>query len=244
MPKFLITKKSHNRITGPIMVTTSPRKTCPNACPLRKSADGTGAGGCYAEHGFLGGFIWTKLDQLNPGERFKAGQGKVHDLPELLTVIKLLPEGSLWRHNQAGDLYGEDQETIDPSVLRQITKANTGRRGFTYTHYNVSNHLGNRRAVATANRNGFTVNLSANNLEEADELANLNIGPVAAVLPADSRRNLTTPQGRKIIICPAVRMEGMTCATCGICAKQRQAIVGLPAIGAGAKRAERAQTAK
>ncbi len=241
MQKFLITRKSYNRILGPIMVTTSPRQTCPHACPLRKNATGIAAGGCYAEHGFLGGFIWTKLDNLQPGERFKAGQITVHDLPGLLGMIRALPESSLWRHNQAGDLFSEDQVTIDETTLGQIAETNTGRRGFTYTHYDVRDHRENRRVVRAANQAGFTVNLSANNLDEADELAALNVGPVAVVLPTTQRSNLTTPEGRKVIICPALRFKGMTCATCGICSKQRKAIIGLPAVGAGADRAEHAK---
>jgi hypothetical protein len=38
MNTFLITFKSGNRKTGPILVTTSPRATCcPIACPLREN---------------------------------------------------------------------------------------------------------------------------------------------------------------------------------------------------------------
>lgn len=240
MPKFLITKKSHNRVTGPIMVTTSPRSTCPKACPLRKNAHNLAAGGCYAEHGFLGGFIWTKLDRLEPGQSFKTGQMKVYSLSDLVQVIRDLPGGSLWRHNQAGDLHSEDQLHIDDVTLDQLTAANAGRRGFTYTHYDVLKNAHNRRIVRRANKAGFTINLSANNLTEADELAKLDVGPVAVMLQSSRRQNLTTAAGRKVIICPAVKFDGVTCANCGICAKQRKAIVGLPAVGAGAEKAERA----
>ena len=55
MDKYLITFTSSNPITGPMLVTTSPRATCPSICPLRGSA-------CYAERGYLGGFIWKGLD--------------------------------------------------------------------------------------------------------------------------------------------------------------------------------------
>ncbi|WP_220747221.1 MULTISPECIES: hypothetical protein [Jannaschia] len=222
------------------MVTTSPRVTCPAACLLRKSSGTDAAGGCYAEHGFLGGFIWTKLDRLEPGQTFKAGQMRVYDLPQLLAVIRELPDATLWRHNQAGDLFSIDQETIDEETLAEIVSANRGRSGFTYTHYDVLSNAHNRRVIRQANENGFTVNLSANNLDEADSLADLRIGPVAVVLPAQQRANVTTASGRKVIICPAIKHPGMTCATCGICSKHREAIVGLPAVGAGATRAEQA----
>ncbi|MFX9016061.1 hypothetical protein ABTN29_20580, partial [Acinetobacter baumannii] len=62
MDKYLITRKTANKITGPIMVTTSPRMTCPLSCAFRKGGEGPLAGVCYAEHGALGGFVWTLLD--------------------------------------------------------------------------------------------------------------------------------------------------------------------------------------
>ena len=54
MDKYLITQKTANPITGPIMVTTSPRFTCPLDCAFRKGGKGEYAGVCYAEHGALG----------------------------------------------------------------------------------------------------------------------------------------------------------------------------------------------
>ena len=236
MEKFLITPKSHNRVTGPIMITTSPRRTCPHACPLRKASNGVSAGACYAEHGFLGGFIWTTLDKLPVGGRFKQGQIKVHSRDDLLTAIRALPEGTLWRHNQAGDLASADAVTIDRSSLNTIVAANMNRRGFTYTHYDVETNKENRQAVKAANDNGFTINLSANSLDHADRLAALEIAPVTVVLPATATENTVTPEGRKVIICPARKREGVTCKTCGICATLRKAIVAFPAIGKGAPR--------
>jgi hypothetical protein len=47
--------------------------------------------------------------------------------------IARLPVGQLWRHNQVGDLPGENN-TVNGSLLGQLAKANTGRNGFTYTH--------------------------------------------------------------------------------------------------------------
>lgn len=231
MPKFLITAKSYNRLTGPILVTTSPRLTCPDACPLKKTAADNRAGSCYAEHGFLGGFIWSKLDQSKVGQTFKAGQIRVHSLNDLTAAIRSLPEGTMWRHNQAGDLFSNDQQTISAPELEAIVSANAGRRGFTYTHYDVVKNVENRQLVKAANDNGFTVNLSGNDLAEADRLAELSIAPVTTVLPASKKENVTTPAGRKVVICPARTTPSMNCATCGICAKQRNAIIGFPAVG-------------
>ena len=115
--------------------------------------------------------------------------------------------------NQAGDLPGLG-ENIDAHALGQLTRANNGRKGFTYTHKHSTES--NREAIRSANTNGFTVNLSANTLAHADELAEINCGPVVVVLPSDQIANTTTPAGRKVVICPATVRDDITCATCGL----------------------------
>jgi hypothetical protein len=67
MDKYLIARRTENPITGPIMVTTSPRATCPRVCVFKKGGDGPLAGLCYAEHGALGGYVWTLLDRTPVG---------------------------------------------------------------------------------------------------------------------------------------------------------------------------------
>ena len=47
-----------------------------------------------------------------------------------------------------------DQVTIDRAALRAITEAHKGRRGFTFTHFDVLTNLANRQAVEEANKNG------------------------------------------------------------------------------------------
>jgi len=228
--KFLITFKSGNRITGPIMITTSPRSTCPNACPFRKGGNMPEAGVCYAEHGHLGHYIWNGLDRTPAGQKI-SNRIPVYSFDDLLEVVRAQPEGTLWRHNQAGDLPSRDRITIDRERLRRLTAANTGRRGFTYTHYPVSDNPANREAIKEANDNGFTINLSADSFDEADELSDLAIAPVTVVVPSSVMLNTTTPKGRKVVICPARTRQNITCATCGLCARQRDCIVAFPALG-------------
>lgn len=213
--------KSRNAKTGNIPVSTSPASTCPSACPLKAS------GACYAKHGPLGMF-WAKVNDGRAGIAWG----------DFLTMVEGLPEGQLWRHNQAGDLPGDDNE-IDQVMLRQLVLANyaSASHGFTYTHKPMDNPA-NRMAVAHANRDGFTINLSADTLAEADELAALNIGPVVVVVPRDAD-NMTTPEGRKVVICPAQRSDDVTCKSCGLCANaSRSSIVGFRAHGVSAKKAE------
>lgn len=229
MQKYLITAKSSNRKTGPIMVTTSPRSTCPTTCPFK------GSGGCYAEGGPLRA-IWSALDKGEAGETVANGKGKlaVKSLADLLSAIRQLEPGSLWRMNQAGDLPGEGNE-IDECAVGEIVNANRGRRGFTYTHKPMTAR--NKAIVGMANDRGFTINLSANNLADADRLADLQVGPVATVLPAEQTTNTTTPKGRKVVVCPATVRDDVSCATCGLCARQRDFIIGFPAHGAAKRRA-------
>jgi hypothetical protein len=215
-----LTLKSGNAKTGAIPVSTTSAETCPATCPLKNN-------GCYAEGYPLKG----RWDEVTRGER----GGKLSDF---VARIAALPAGTFWRHNQAGDLPG-DGDTVDRGGLLAIVGANKGRRGFTYTHYDVLENKENRAAIATANAQGFTVNLSANHLEHADKLAALGIAPVVTVLPHDfDARKTTTPAGRLVVQCPATYRDDVTCATCQLCQRQiNRAIVGFPAHGIRKKRA-------
>lgn len=223
-----LTLKSGNEKTGPIPVSTTTARTCPNACPFNNA----NAGGCYAAGGPLA-LHWRKVTDGSRGDDWATFCGKVAKLPE----------GQLWRHNQAGDLPGEG-DTIDVTALGQLVVANMGRDGFTYTHKPMTTAR-NRNAIAAANRNGFTINLSGNTLAHADELADLGIAPVVAVLPADTTaRTVTTPAGRKVAVCPATYRDDVSCATCGLCQRRdRKVIVGFPAHGASKRKANAIATA-
>ena len=216
-----LTPVSSNVKTGPIPVSTSSRSTCAIFCPFKGS-------GCYADNYGLN-FLWNRVSDGRSGT----------DWSTFCTAISALPDGQLWRHNQAGDLPGDGIE-IDGLALGQLVEANMGRRGFTYTHY-VPSDRNNAAYIKGCNDWGFTVNLSANNLDHADELAALNIGPVAVVLESTQTENCTTPEGRKVVICPAISRDDTTCATCGLCAiADRKVIIGFPAHGTGLKKAEAA----
>lgn len=218
MANYRFTAKSANAKTGPIPVTTTSADTCPDACPLKRA-------GCYADGGPLR-ILWDRL----------AAGGL--SLAELCEAIHGLPDGQLWRHNQAGDLPGAGDK-INARELAAIVRANSGRRGFTYTHKPPA-AAGNAKAIAAANAAGFTVNLSANNPAHADTLAALDIGPVVTVLPADTAgRTAKTPAGRTIAVCPAVYSNKVSCATCGLCQRQnRRVIVGFPAHGSAKRKAD------
>jgi len=214
--KTHLTLSSGNAKTGPIPVSTSSADTCPESCPFRSQ-------GCYAKSGPLA-LHWLKITAGNRGL----------DWDDFCSAIGALPRGSLWRHNQAGDLPGVGEQ-IDTVALSQLVGANKGKRGWTYTHKHSTET--NREAIRSANANGFTINLSANTLTHADELAETNCGPVVVVLPSEQINNTTTPGGRKVVICPATVRDDVTCASCGLCQRQRSAIVGFPAHGTSKRKA-------
>ncbi len=215
---YHLTPRSSNRRVGAIPISTSPDSTCPPSCPFR-------AGGCYAKWGPLT-LHWRAVSTGSRGVPW----------PEFCRQVAALPPGQPWRHNQAGDLPGNGDD-IDAAMLQALVAANAGRPGWTYTHKPPS--AANVAAVRAANDGGLTINWSANTLGHADDLADLDAGPVTVVLArAGSTR---TPAGRRVVQCPGWGWwnpgSTRTCERCLLCSRQVRAIIGLPAVGAGAARA-------
>jgi hypothetical protein len=219
MNLYHFTRVSGNAKTGPIPVTTSSKSTCPTNCALRGE-------GCYAEYGPLA-LHWGMVSDGRRGE----------SLDGICVKIRRLPKRQLWRWAQAGDLPG-DGVLINAADLDKILEANAGRHGFGYTHYDATIPH-NADLIKKANAAGFIISLSADSLAEADALAALNVAPVACVLPMDATKPLRTPAGRLATVCPASVRDDITCASCGICAvPSRKAVIGFPAHGSGAKKAQ------
>lgn len=213
--KFHFVKQSSNGKTGPIPITYSERSTCPPSCPQKSAA-------CYAE-AFHTRMTWDKVAQRGT------------DLEGLAKAIAALPQGQIWRMNVAGDLPGEG-ETVDAHALGEIVRANMGRKGFTYTHKKSREAI---KWARLATQWGFTVNLSADDAGEADKLAATGL-PVTTIVPMDTPRHTTTPEGRPILVCPAQTVDYMTCALCQMCQKaDRRHIIGFRAHGMRARLADR-----
>lgn len=214
-----LTLKSANAKTGPIPVSTTSALSCSDTCPFKDN-------GCYAESGPLA-LHWRAVTAGDRGLTW----------PEFCDAIAQLPDGQLWRHNQAGDLPGLG-DYINPAAMQLLIDANRGKRGFTYTHKPATPE--NLEIIRAANAAGFTVNLSANNLAHADTLADTGAGPVVTVLPIDAPAKMTTPAGRPVIACPAQTRDDVSCADCQLCARtDRPTIIGFLAHGTGAKKAEK-----
>ena len=146
---------------------------------------------------------------------------------------------------QAGDMPGKNK-VINFSQVKQLVASLNGLEAFGYTH-KPPHVKDNAAAIKYCNDNGVCINLSANNLEHADELMELGIGPVSVTLPKDSSfKNVVTPGGNKVLVCPAVTTDGkITCATCGgskgaLCSRtDRSYIIGFPAHGSSVNKASK-----
>lgn len=215
---FHLTPVSNNVKTGPIPVSTSSRDSCSPVCPFFDN-------GCYAESGPLR-IHWNAVTANLRGMSFEV----------FCQTIASLDEGQLWRMNQAGDL-PHVGGYIDAGAVAMLIESNMGKRGFTYTHHDMT-LPGNLDIVELANVSGFTINLSANDLNHADQLADTGL-PVCVVLPIDQEANTVTPEGRRVVVCPAAIRDNVSCMTCQLCQRaDRTVIVGFPSHGTGAKKAD------
>ena len=185
-----LTLESSNTKTGPIPVSTTSADTCPPSCPLKRA-------GCYGNGGPLA-IHWKHVSEGRRGT----------DWDTFCAKIAALPEGTLWRHNQAGDLPGKNG-VLDKEQVWKLVEANTGRFGYTYTHYPMTRV--NAEVVRMGNQNGFTINLSGDNLEHADRLSALEIAPVVTLVLDEPSDELETPEGREVVICPAQLDDETTC---------------------------------
>jgi hypothetical protein len=211
MPLTKFVARSSNVKLGPMPAAYVERETCPPACPLKGA-------GCYAELGPVS-IHWGKTK--TPWRAF-------------LEHVRAIPHRVLWRYAVAGDLPGKGN-SINTQELWQLVDANGKSRGFTYTHKPMSKHYAD--TVKRINESTpFTINLSADSLDEADRKADLGIGPVTVVVPSHTTLATTTPKGRRVVVCPATLNPQVNCQNCRICSvSKRNFIVGFPAHGSRKK---------
>jgi hypothetical protein len=170
---------------------------------------------------------WKKVNSQERGQAWN----------EFCDKVKALPTGSIFRHNQAGDLPKNAKGNVHFTKLSKLVKSAEHLTCWTYTHYNPIKK-DNAKAIRFANDNGFIVNVSADNLTEADAYAKMDIGPVCVTLPEDAPiRGNKTPDGLPIVVCPAQYVDDMNCERCQLChRKDRKSIVGFLAHGTAKKR--------
>lgn len=218
--KVHVTKISGNVKTGPIPVSTTEEASCPPECPLQ----GTD---CYARFGPLG-LHWRKVVD------------KGMEWADFCKTVRKFRKLQLWRHNQAGDLPGENGY-LDEDKCSQLSDASQHTKGFTYCHYEPTK--GNNASVINSMNSvpGMTVNLSADSLTQADEYYTMGIAPVVCILPIDAPdRQNKTPNGIPIVVCPAQTQEEISCDVCKLCqVRERKCIVGFKSHGTAKARLSR-----
>ena len=216
METFKVNENTSNAKLGKGTASTmTDEASCPTSCPLKGK-------GCYAELGPTS-WHWKKVKPKTNG---------VLERGELMRWIKALPNGKLLRHNVAGDL-PHLNGTIDAGFVRDFARAAKGKTAFTYTHHVPT--PANVKTIKEANRNGFTINLSANALSEVDGLLATGL-PVATLLPIDAPKVQKTEGGARVIACPADANKKITCDKCRLCTNaDRDFVIGFRAHGAKKK---------
>lgn len=122
-------------------------------------------------------------------------------------------------------------QDIDAGKLAELAGVVQSRQlqAWTYTHKPLTSK--NVTAIKAAIKKGFVINASADSLNDADTKAQTGL-PVCVVIPQDSADKLVTPNGRKVIVCPAQTRNNVSCASCMLCHKgNRSVIIGFKAHG-------------
>jgi len=216
-----LTAKSANAKTGKIAVSTSSKSQCPATCPFRGN-------GCYAESGPLA-LHWAKVTN---GDRGMAW-------PEFLAAIAALPAGRQFRHNQAGDIV-DPNTSLGAQQLAELATASQGRKAWTYTHHRITTAKA-AYAIRQATDSGFTVNASCDSAEHASAMLDHGIPAVFVCDSTETRTSWPIAGDNVAVLCPAQRIDGMTCETCGLCAQRPDNVaIAFAAHGTGKRKAEAA----
>lgn len=219
--KFKFTPKSSNAKTGPIPVTMTERASCPDTCALKKN-------GCYADN-FPLSLHWDRVESTGIDEA------------KLIDKISALPNGQLWRHNVAGDLPSL-AGLVDSNAFNRLIDAAKHTKPIIYTHHKLYPH--NQKLFAHARAQGVVINASCENIGSAASAIKSGINAVC-IMPLDAKpvTKLLDPNNdqelARVVICPAQQKDSVTCASCGLCARDRVdagVIVGFLAHGAKSKK--------
>jgi hypothetical protein len=174
-------------------------------------------------------------DKVSDGPWVEKPRG--NDIETFIRELKSLPEGTCFRHNQAGDL-PSSQGIINIHAFGLIANACHERKltAWTYTHHDLT-HYGNREIVKQAPEMGMTVNASAHSQSHAAELHKQGI-PSVCIVPKNEHRKTWEHDGVKFLVCPA-QWSDKNCAECKLCSvADRKCVVAFKAPGTQAKKVE------
>lgn len=238
MLKMILIPKSSNAKTGNIIQSYSSRSTCPKRCPLKNN-------GCYADS-YHTSRQWDRCDDPEDNRYIKDGNELGFAL--LAATAEKMRKGAtdvLFRHNVAGDIAYPDSNMIDKERLEAITEAckrvnsvvGGALKGYTYTHCAIA--MQNVKAVRKASEGGFLVNFSCETVEEVREIKALECDAVLASADVEASIEALKAEGLKAVQCPAQTKENVSCETCKLCSRKREAVVIFAIHGNGAKKARK-----
>ncbi len=216
--------------------TTTSRETCPSDCPFKEN-------GCYADN-FPLSVHWDKVTNKTRGVKFK----------EFLKQLKKLSKYKNLRLSQAGDLVLDDESNISEKYLNEIIKNTKHLKSvWTYTHHNLENSVINQNRVIKATNQGLVINYSTESLLKADKAFNSGLLPVSIIRSDNEKievfkknkktyykltKKITTPEGRKCILCPSQQFEHVNCSNCKLCnSKDRDYVILFAVHGNKSKKA-------
>ena len=203
---FHLSKKSSNKKTGPIAVTTTSKNSCPASCGMREV--------CYAASGPLA-LHWGAVSN---GSRSK--QWREH-----LADLESLPFGSPLRLNQAGDLVASASGRLSRVFIDGLLSVVKSRKlqAWTYTHHDYT--VGdNGKLLRRANREGLRVNVSTETEESADRAIASGLPAVLAVSSEENRKAWRTPDRNLVMVCPA-QLRDTDCSRCMLCHKRGSKVI-------------------
>jgi hypothetical protein len=215
--------RTGNTKTGPMPVTYRPMHTCPVTCPLLPAQ---ATGGCYGTGRLFGSAKYRAVSL---------------DVERAVWKVRLGADAAArhLRDRVVGDVVTATGE-LDREYLAAIAEIATANEltPFGYTH---AWRLFTAEDVAWLRALGYVMNASVETPAQAEQAAALGM---LVTIVDDERPGETEIAGMRLVTCPAQTRDGITCATCGLCATpDRPTIVRFIPHGTAVQRARRAVAA-
>lgn len=236
--KMILLPTSSNKKTGNVIQSYSSRVTCPDSCKFKKN-------GCYAD-GYHTARQWDRCDNPEDARYIINGEQLAIGLKAaVFDKLRKNPtcDSILFRHNVAGDIAVEGTSLIDANrvdtLAGAIEEANkvVGEiiKGYTYTHCQID--LDASDIIHNAASKGFLINASCETVQEAKHAKSFGINAVIASIDPKETAMEIKAMGMHGVQCPAQTKEGVSCDSCRLCARDRDAVVIFGVHGTASKKA-------
>lgn len=197
---FIVARSSNSKL-GNLPATYRPASTCPTSCAFLPANQG----GCYGSGRIFG--LASKR------------AGTITEAQLDATLAKAERGAKYMRDRVVGDLVTPDGR-FDLTYVQTIARAarKAGLQVFGYTHAQA---LMTRQTVRAVEKTGYLLNASCENRKDIETAVALGL---PTVVTGNSWVEGEVIAGRRIVTCLA-QTHGLTCADCGLCAKERACTV-------------------